>query len=152
MGDSVFENNLLRAFNVSLNDRQDSVAYGEDACLTYAQVSSPSAQSHSAHDNSVSALRHRKGMAITSLNVNSLLLHIDEIRTLVMDLGIHILAINETKFDGTIDEALVGIDGYFIKRCDRNRNVGGVAICIKDSIVDKCSICVDLPESSLASL
>ena len=32
-------------------------------------------------------------MAIASLNVNSLLLHIDEIRTLVKDLGIHILAI-----------------------------------------------------------
>ena len=90
-------------------------------------------------------------MAIASLNVNSLLLHIDEIRTLVKNLGIHILAINETKLDGTIDVALVSIDGYSIKRRDRNRNGGGVALYIKDSIVDKCSIRVDLPESSLES-
>ena len=90
--------------------------------------------------------------SIASLNVNSLLLHIDEIRTLVKDLGIHILAINETKLDGTIDDALVSIDGYSIKRRDRNRNGGGVALYIKDSNIDKCSIRVDLPESSLESL
>ena len=59
---------------------------------------------------------------------------------------------NETKLDGTIDDALVSIDGYSIKRHDRNRNGGGVALYIKDSIVDKCSIRVDLPESSLESL
>ena len=91
-------------------------------------------------------------MAIASLNVNSLLFHIDEIRTLVKDLGIHILPINDNKLDSTIDDALVNIDGYFIKRRDRNRNGGGVAPCIKDSIVDKCSIRVGLPESSLESL
>ena len=73
---------------------------------------------------------------------------------LLLDIGkvwqLHL--INETKLDGTIDDALVGIDGYSIKRRDRNRNGGGVAIYIKDSIVDKCSIRVDLPESSLESL
>ena len=90
-------------------------------------------------------------MAIASLNVNSLLLNIDEVRTLVKDLGIHILAINETKLDGTIDDALVSIDGYSIKRSDRNRNGGGVALYIKDSIVDKCSIRVEFPESSSES-
>ena len=40
-------------------------------------------------------LGHRKGMTIASLNVNSLL--IDAIRMLVNELGIHILAINETR-------------------------------------------------------
>ena len=62
------------------------------------------------------------------------------------------MAINETKLDGTIDDALVSIDGYSIKRRDRIRNSGGVALYIKDSIVDKCSIRVDPPESSLESL
>ena len=61
-------------------------------------------------------------MTIASLNVNSLLLHIDEIRILVKELGIQILAINETKLDNTIDDNLVDIDGYTIKRCDRDRN------------------------------
>ena len=61
-------------------------------------------------------------MTIASLNVNSLLLHIDEIPILVKELGIQILAINETKLDNTIDDNLVDIDGYTIKRCDRDRN------------------------------
>ena len=38
-------------------------------------------------------------LAKTSLNVNSLLLHIDEIRLLVKELGIRILALNEIKLD-----------------------------------------------------
>ena len=48
-------------------------------------------------------------MPIASLNVNSLLLHIDEIRMLINELGIHILALNETKLDKSIDDSLVGI-------------------------------------------
>ena len=62
------------------------------------------------------------------------------------------MAINETKLDGNIDDALLSIDGYSIKRRDRNRNGSGVALYVKDSIVEKCSIRVDLPESSLESL
>ena len=60
-------------------------------------------------------------MTIASLNVNSLLLHIDEIRMLVNELGIHILALNENKLDKSIDDSLVGVDGYTVKRCDRDR-------------------------------
>ena len=55
--------------------------------------------------NSLTTLGHRKGMAIASLNVNSLLLHIDEIRMLVKELGIHILALNETKLDKSIGDS-----------------------------------------------
>ena len=69
-------------------------------------------------------LGHRKGITIASLNVNSLLLHIDEIRMLVNELGIHILAINETKLDNSIDDSLVSIAGYTMKRCDRDRTGG----------------------------
>ena len=104
--------------------------------MTSARVTSPSAQSHRGFDNNSSAPGHRKGMAIASLNVNSLLLHIDEIRMLVKDLGVHILAINETKLDDNIDDALISIVGYSIKKRDRNRHGGGVAIYINDSIVD----------------
>ena len=97
----------------------------------------------------VTALGHRKGMTIASLNVNSLLLHIDEIRMLVNELGIHILALNETKLDKSIDDSLVGIEGYTLKRCDRDRHGGGVAIYIKDTLLDKCTMREDLPKSNL---
>ena len=47
---------------------------------------------------------------------------------------------------------MISVDGYSIKRCDRNRKGGGVALYIKDSILEKCSIRNDLPESSLEAL
>ena len=88
-------------------------------------------------------------MTIASLNVNSLLLHIDEIRMLVNELGIHILALNETKLDKSIDDSLVGIEGYTLKRCDRDRHGGGVAIYIKDTLLDKFTVQEYLPKSNL---
>ena len=91
-------------------------------------------------------------MTIASLNVNSLLLHIDEIRILVKELGIQILAINETKLDNTIDDNLVDIDGYTIKRCDRDRNGGGVAVYLKDTLLDKYTVREDVPKSFLELL
>ena len=91
-------------------------------------------------------------MTIACLNVNSLLLHIDEIRVLLKDLGIHILALNETKLDENISDELISIKEYTIKRKDRNRHGGGVAFYIKDSISDKISVREDFPESSLELL
>ncbi len=91
-------------------------------------------------------------MTIASLNVNSLLLHVDEIRMLLNELGIHILAINETKLANTINDNLVNIDGYTIKRCDRDRNGGGVSVYIKDTLSDKSTLRVDVPKSSLELL
>ena len=73
---------------------------------------------------------------------NSLLFHIDEVRILIRDLGLHILAISETKLDDSVDDALLSIDGYSVRRCDRNRKGGGAAaLDIKDTILDKCYIC-----------
>ena len=44
---------------------------------------------------------------------------------------------------------MVGIEGYTIKRCDRDRHGGGVAIYIKDTILDKSTMREDLPKSNL---
>ena len=79
-------------------------------------------------------------MVIASLNVNGLSFHIDKIRIIINDLGIHILAINETKLDETIPDDLVAISGFSIIRRDRNRNGGGVAIYIRNTVYDKCAI------------
>ena len=115
-----------------------------DSCTAGSSIRSSESQE--------SGLGHRKGMVIASLNVNSLLLHIDEIRTLVKDLGIHILVINETKLDENIHDDLVSIEGYAIRRRDRDRHGGGVAIHIRDSIYDKCKLRNHLPESSLETI
>ena len=67
--------------------------------MTPVQHAPPSPISHNSSESQGLRLGHKKGMVIASFIVNSLLLHIDEIRTLLKDLGIHILAINETKLD-----------------------------------------------------
>ena len=91
-------------------------------------------------------------MPIASINVNSLLRHIDLIRLLINDLGIHILAVNETKIDDKVDNNLVSIEGYSIKRSDRNRNGGGVALYVKDASFDKVTVRTDLPLSNLEGI
>ena len=120
--------------------------------MTPVQQAPPSAISHNSSESQELGLGHRKGMVIASVNVNSLLLHIDEIRTLVKDLGIHILAINETKLDENIHDDLVSIEAYTMRRCDCNRHGGGLAIYIRDSIYDKCKLRNDIPVSSLETI
>ena len=86
-------------------------------------------------------------MVIGSINVNSLLLHIDEVRELIKDKEFHILAINETKLDSTIADNLLGVDGYALHRRDRDRHGGGVAVYVRDSL--KHHRRRDIPEGGL---
>ena len=72
-------------------------------------------------------------MVIGSINVNSLLLHIDEVRELIKDKGFHIL-VNETKLDSTISDSLLDVDGYALLRRDRDRNEGALAVYVRDSL------------------
>ena len=47
---------------------------------------------------------------------------------------VDIFAVNETKLDSTVDDRHIYIEGYNLKRRDRNRQGGGVAIYIRDTI------------------
>eukprot|EP00794_Sanderia_malayensis_P003840 gene3840-4379_t len=93
------------------------------------------------------ALGNRKGMVIGSINVNSLLLHVDEVRELIISKRFHILATNETKLDSTIADSLLGVEGYALHRRDRDRHGGGVAVYIRDSL--KQHRRTDVPEEAL---
>jgi hypothetical protein len=68
------------------------------------------------------------------LNINSLLKHIDELRVLLANSSIDILAINESKIDDSIPDNEINIVGYIMVRNDRNRNGGGVVLYITDTI------------------
>ena len=92
-------------------------------------------------------LGFREGMVIASLNINSLPAHIDEIKILLQEQNIHILALNETKIDADFPSELLKVEGCQFDRYDRNRNGGGVAFYIRDSL--EVDICEDLPVSSL---
>ena len=91
-------------------------------------------------------------MVVACLNVNSLLLHIDEICSFIKDLAIHILAINEIKLDKNVDDDFVSIYGFSNRRCDRNCSGDGVAIYIGDALIDKCTVRNDVLNFSLEAL
>ena len=88
-------------------------------------------------------------MVIGSINVNSLLLHSDEVRELIKDKGFHILAINEKKLDSTIADNLLAIDGYALHMRDRDRHEE-VAVYVRDSL--KHHRRIDIPEGGLEFL
>ena len=69
-----------------------------------------------------------------SLNIFSLLPHLDELRMLVDDDKPHIISINETKLDDLTDDLLIHINDYLVIRKDRNKHDGGVAIYIHQNI------------------
>ncbi|XP_068690306.1 uncharacterized protein [Montipora foliosa] len=75
-----------------------------------------------------------KGFKIASLNVNSLLKHIDEIRHVLRSTPFDIFAINESKIDESIPDNEISIPGYNLIRKDRNRAGGGVVLYIRDNI------------------
>ena len=78
-----------------------------------------------------------RGLAIASLNINSLLSHIDELRVFMHDSKIDILSINETKLDSTVHDSDVYIPGFEIVRKDRRvngRKGGGVCIYLRANL------------------
>ena len=68
------------------------------------------------------------------LNVVSLTKYIDEIRLLLADEKIDLLALNETRLDYSTTNGFVNVIGYDIIRRDRNRCGGGVCIYVRKSL------------------
>ena len=71
------------------------------------------------------------------LNINSLTKHIDELRIVLSNQCVDILAINETKLDVSICDDEVTVEGYNIIRGDRltnGRSGGGICFYIRSNI------------------
>ena len=75
-----------------------------------------------------------KGFKIGHLNITSLPKHIDELRIFMHEESFDLLSINETRLDDSIHNDEVKIPGFDIVRKDRNRNGGGVAIYLRNTI------------------
>ena len=80
-----------------------------------------------------------RGISIACLNINSLIAHVDQLRTYVHSLGsnIDVLAINETKLDSSITNDHIQISGFNVVRRDRQlhcRNGGGVCMYVKSKL------------------
>ena len=87
---------------------------------------------------------------VMSLNIFSLLPHIDELRILAADERPHVIGINETKIDSAIDDSHIAIDEYDVIRKDRNSVGGGVALYVHKSVDFKR--CDDLIKSDIEAI
>ena len=89
----------------------------------------------------------QKGMLISSVNVIGLIRNLEELKLLLAEKGIHILAINETKLDNSVGNEIISVEGFTLRRNDRNKHGGGVAMYIKEGI--KYIVRGDLPIHNL---
>ena len=94
--------------------------------------------------------RSKKGLLICSHNDPSILKHKDEIEILIKENKIDILAINETKLDNRIKNDTVAVDGYIVKRFDRNRHGSGVALYIGETL--DFELRDDIPKGNMESI
>ena len=77
---------------------------------------------------------HKTDFKTMTLNIFSLMPHLDELRIFISEHRPHIICITETKIDSTIDNSHIEIDDYVVVRNDRNRHGGGVAMYIHKTV------------------
>ena len=76
-----------------------------------------------------------KGLSIRYTNVRGLCKHLNEVKVLLENTALDVLALTETHLKSNISDNELRTDGYSIKRKDRiNREGGGCAICYKESL------------------
>ena len=93
----------------------------------------------------------KRGFKLASLNVNKLSTHIDEIRILLADKCLDVLAIQETKLDVSNNNSDCYICGYELIRRDRlSDGGGGICFYIKSTI--NFSVRTDLNVDELENL
>ena len=68
------------------------------------------------------------------LNIDSVLGHTYQLRILLDQEKPHIMCLNETKLDLSTSDSLVNADNYQIIRNDRDRQGGGLAVYVHESI------------------
>ena len=69
-----------------------------------------------------------------SLNINSLVKHIDELRVAMINQPLDILPINDSKLDDNDSDNMLSLHGYTLVRRDRNKKGGGVCVYLHDSL------------------
>ena len=80
-------------------------------------------------------LKKLEGLKKGSLNINTLNKHIDELRALMFNKLLDILAINETKHYEIDCDQLLSMPGYTSISMDRKKQDGGVCVYLRDSIL-----------------
>ena len=82
----------------------------------------------------LSELSKHRGFMLAALNITGIPGHIDELRIYMSSTCIDILTVKETRLDHTISSGEVTVSGYVLERKDRNRDGGGVALYVPNTI------------------
>ena len=78
---------------------------------------------------------HRQlGLNVGHLNAKGLRGKLPEIKLLLLETSLDILAITETKLPSNVSDKEIGIDGYFVAPKDRDSNGGGVLRYYKQTL------------------
>ncbi|CAB4025666.1 Hypothetical predicted protein [Paramuricea clavata] len=77
----------------------------------------------------------KKHLHFGQVNVNGLRNKTMEIKDLLNDTGIHLLALTETKLDNLIFDGSLTIEGYQFLQRNRNGHGGGIDLYFKDCLV-----------------
>lgn len=89
-------------------------------------------------DNTVNMIRvlvnQKGGIKICHINAQSLRRKIDEFRVIFENSSIDFICVSETWFDSSVTDLSVSLDGYSLRRVDREDGYGGVAIYIRNGI------------------
>ena len=83
-----------------------------------------------------------RGLHFIHLNINSLLPKFDKLREIVKISNPTVIGITETKFDNSIGDSEISIDGYCAIRSDRNRKGGGVICYVTYKICCNTKNCI----------
>ena len=75
------------------------------------------------------------GLKIGHLNVDRLLYRFADVKQLLHETKLDILAIAETKLDSNTSDSEVNVEGYITARKDRNKHGRGVLIYYRDNII-----------------
>ena len=74
------------------------------------------------------------GLNVGHLNTKGLRGKLPEIKLLLLETSLDILAITETKLPSNVSDEEIGINGYFVARKDRDSNGGGVLSYYKQTL------------------
>ena len=74
----------------------------------------------------------KRGIHVVHLNIQSLLSKLDELRCIAINSKATIICITETWLDESICDPEISIPEYDLLRNDRNRDGGGVCVCISE--------------------
>lgn len=92
----------------------------------------------SSRDNVANMVRvlanQRKGIKICHINAQSLRKKIDEFRLIFENSCVDLICVSETWFDSEITDLSVSLNGYNLRRVDREDGYGGVAMYIRKGI------------------